>query len=121
MKKTTVPVNNLPTLKQKPVAEAQIRMGNNEGIYTANAPWLMPKKKANMANSTKVTAAIVLFVLKTTKVITKQAAKQISIVLRSPVVLTTHPEIKLPAIPLPAKIIIVMPRCCCTSADVDIL
>jgi hypothetical protein len=43
MKNTTVAVNNLPTLKQNPVADALTAVGNNEGIYTDKAPWLIAK------------------------------------------------------------------------------
>ena len=48
-KNTAVAVKSLPTLKQKPVADAQTAMGNNSGIYADKAPWLMPKKTANRA------------------------------------------------------------------------
>ena len=54
IKKTTVAVNNLPMLKQNPVADARTFVGNNDGIYTDNAPWLIPKKKANKPISTNV-------------------------------------------------------------------
>ena len=37
-KNTAVAVNNLPILKQKPVAEAQTDVGNNSGIKADNAP-----------------------------------------------------------------------------------
>ena len=51
----------------------------------------------------------------------KQTAKHIIIVLRKPIAFTIQPEKKLPIIPPPARIIMVVPRSCCTSADVEML
>ena len=48
---TAAPVNRRPILKQKPVAEARIAVGNNNGIYMDNIPWLAPKNNAKTAIS----------------------------------------------------------------------
>ena len=116
IKKTTVAVNNLPILKQNPVAEALTTVGNNCGMYTDNAPWLIPKKKANIPISINVITDTSVFNLNTTNTITKQTAKHIIIVLRRPIAFTTHPEIILPVKPATANIIIVKPRSCCAFA-----
>lgn len=44
-KKTADAVNNLPALKQKPVAVARICFGNILEIKSDRTPWLIPKKK----------------------------------------------------------------------------
>src|SRR5665213_883858 len=110
IKKTTVAVNNLPILKQNPVAEALMTVGNRCGIYTDKAPWLMPKKKARIPISINVEEETAVFNLKTTNVIMKQAAKHIIIVLRSPIALATQPDTTLPPKPEMANTIIVSPR-----------
>ena len=99
IKKTTVAVNNLPILKQNPVAEALTTVGNKWGIYTDNAPWLIPKKKANIPISINVTGETDVFSLNTTNTIIKQTAKHIIIVLRKPIAFAIHPETTLPAKP----------------------
>ena len=49
--KTAAPVNKRPMLKQNPVADARIRVGNNNGMYSDNIPWLAPKNNARIAIS----------------------------------------------------------------------
>ena len=85
-------------------------VGNNDGMSTDNAPWLIPKKKASIAISINVVLETEVFSLNTIAVIIKQATKHIIIVLRIPIAFTIHPEIMLPTKPASAKIIIVMPR-----------
>ena len=75
----------------------------------------------SVAISANVAMVTVVFSLNTTKVIMKQSAKHMIMVLRKPMAFTIQPEKKLPTIPPPASIIMVAPRCCCTSADVEIL
>ncbi len=97
-------------LKQNPVAEALTFVGNNDGMYTDNAPWLIPKKKASKPISRNVMFETDVFSLNTIAVIIKQAIKHIIIVLRIPILFTIHPETMLPTKPESAKIIIVIPR-----------
>ena len=110
IKKTTVAVNNLPILKQNPVAEALMAVGNKCGIYTDNAPWLMPKKKARIPISINVEAETAVFNLNTTNVMMKHAAKHMIIVLRRPMAFAIHPDTMLPPRPEMAKTIMVSPR-----------
>src|SRR5689334_283031 len=62
-----------------------------------------------------------LLSLNTTKLMMKHTAKHISIVLRRPIAFTIQPEKKLPTMPLPARTIIVKPRCCSTFVDFEML
>ncbi len=96
-------VNILPILKQKPVAEALIMVGNNSGIKTDNEPWLMPKKKPSIPISTNVSDETAVLSLNTTTVIMKQTAKHSIMVLRSPIALAIQPDITLPLKPETAE------------------
>ncbi len=48
---TAMPVRTRNVLKQNPVAEARIAVGNNKGIYMESIPWLAPKNNAKTAIS----------------------------------------------------------------------
>ena len=120
IKNTTTPVNNLPILKQKPVADARMAVGKICGIYTASAPWLMPKKKASKIISIYVNVEKDVLSLNSKNVNKKQAAKHISMVLRKPIALAIHPEAKLPAKPPEAMIMIVSPRIFCALETEEI-
>src|SRR5690242_15191582 len=110
MKNTTVAVNKRPILKQNPVAEALTLVGNNDGIYTDKAPWLIPKKNVSTLISMNVAEVTESFNLNTTPVIMKLTMKHNVIVLRMPIWFTIQPETMLPIKPENDNTIIVVPR-----------